>query len=580
MIAFKNSSQQIRQVLAALNRTPTDLEKVFIKSMLNSLHRQNPFPGLGQRKPPVLPIPATNGLHLTLAVEAKRSLVPTAIQRECAQYGITGQLVLQTRRTKFAAGLFPITDGSEVPLKPGNKLFFLKQNRYLNKIIVEMIARPWLRRTCVVNPYGLGAAYLDCLKDENLGIMLQINKPEELKNLNSRKVHGLLVVIQDGFERPLTEICQAHGITPEFLGTFVEKEHFIVQQGDQHLLSIPRAIIPKIGSSSTLDFNRSYQVTNPSQVLELKEPDDYVGVLKRLLEVKEGDQQESILYAHQDFPLSSRIGNDQQLHLTLMCGSRPYLCYLNPYKGSSSTVALVARELVCRGVNPLGVAAVIHGQSWEQDEQKERLMAMVQGCGEACGALRLPILNITVTDSGTERVFCEVAVVGTSRMDPIRCVFQKPGEFVSMLGSHRGELGGSLYLREIHGIHQGPVPTLDLPMEKRLHEAILQGLQTGLLRSAANVGSGGMAVTLLSCLKRSPNGTGARIFLSRKLRNDELVFGETQGLVLITLGEDDLMEFERICMSVGVPSTTIGRVTDDGRLKFNDLFTIPMEDLR
>ncbi|GIS70985.1 MAG: hypothetical protein CM1200mP10_05620 [Candidatus Neomarinimicrobiota bacterium] len=37
----------------------------------------------------------------------------------------------------------------------------------------------------------------------------------------------------------------------------------------------------------------------------------------------------------------------------------------------------------------------------------------------------------------------------------------------------------------------------------------------------------------------------------RKMRNDELLFGETQGLVMVTLSENDLIEFERICMTTG-----------------------------
>ncbi|MFQ6606492.1 MAG: AIR synthase-related protein [Fidelibacterota bacterium] len=569
----------MEQILAALNRTPTELEKVFLKAMLNSVRRQNPFPGLGQQKPAVLSIPPAGDLRLTLAVECKQALVPTSIQRECARYGITNRLVLKTPWATFAAGLFSSADGNQISLKAGNRIFFLNQNRNLQVIIAEIIARPWFRKTCVVNPYGLGAAYLDCLKDENLGLMLHVDDPAELKRIYSRKVKGLLVIIQEGFEQTLAEICQGEGITPEFLGTIVEKEHFILQQGKRQLFSLPRTILPEMENNSTLFSNKPYQVATPSGIPEIEEPQHYAEILDRLQKAKEQDQHESIFYVNQEFSWPSKRGGNSQLHLTLLSGSRPYLCSLDPYKGGSSTVALVARELVCRGVNPLGVVAVIHGQNWQGDEQQARLMAMVQGCREACAALQLPLLDITVTEKETKNVFCEAAVVGTSGREPIPCVFREAGEFVSMLGSHRGELGGSLYLRVMHDFPDGPIPTLDLPMEKRLHEALLQGFQTGLLKSAANVGSGGLGVTLLTCLQRSPDETGARIFLSRKLRNNEIVFGETQGLVLITLGEDDLMEFERICMSVGVPSTTIGRVTDDGQLKFNDLFTVNVKEV-
>ena len=40
------------------------------------------------------------------------------------------------------------------------------------------------------------------------------------------------------------------------------------------------------------------------------------------------------------------------------------------------------------------------------------------------------------------------------------------------------------------------------------------------------------------------------------------------------------MEFERICMNIGVPCTTIGRVTNTGRLIFNDMIDISTVELK
>ncbi len=40
------------------------------------------------------------------------------------------------------------------------------------------------------------------------------------------------------------------------------------------------------------------------------------------------------------------------------------------------------------------------------------------------------------------------------------------------------------------------------------------------------------------------------------------------------------MEFERICMTIGVPSTTIGRVTDTDSFTFNDAINVKVDILR
>ena len=117
-------------------------------------------------------------------------------------------------------------------------------------------------------------------------------------------------------------------------------------------------------------------------------------------------------------------------------------------------------------------------------------------------------------------------------------------------------------------------------MENRLQDVVSQGINTKLIKSAVNVSAGGISIAIAKSLIASDEGLGARIHLSRKLKDEELLFGETQGLVIVTLSEEDIMEFERICMTIGVPSTTIGRVTDNDLFTFNEALKIEVDKLR
>jgi phosphoribosylformylglycinamidine synthase len=147
-----------------------------------------------------------------------------------------------------------------------------------------------------------------------------------------------------------------------------------------------------------------------------------------------------------------------------------------------------------------------------------------------------------------------------------------------MLGSHRGELGGSRFLSLVNQENTGLQPIVDLSMESRLQETILTSIQGGLIQSARDVGSGGLAISIAKSFGKHTQ-LGARIHVSRKLKVYELLFGETQGLVIVTIKETDLMEFERVCMTIGIPATTIGRVTDDGIFSFNDLIKLNIKDI-
>ena len=115
-------------------------------------------------------------------------------------------------------------------------------------------------------------------------------------------------------------------------------------------------------------------------------------------------------------------------------------------------------------------------------------------------------------------------------------------------------------------------------MESRLQETILIGVQGGLIQSARPVGAGGIAVSIAKSFGKNAH-LGARIHFSRKLKIDELLFGETQGIVIVSIKETDLMEFERACMTIGIPATTIGRVTDDGIYSFNEAIKLPVSKL-
>ena len=92
--------------------------------------------------------------------------------------------------------------------------------------------------------------------------------------------------------------------------------------------------------------------------------------------------------------------------------------------------------------------------------------------------------------------------------------------------------------------------------------------------------AGGLAVAIALSLISGEEGIGARIHLSRKIRNDELLFGETQGLILISFEENNFIKFERICMQNNIPATTIGRVTGDGKFTFNNLINVQVKDMK
>ena len=88
-----------------------------------------------------------------------------------------------------------------------------------------------------------------------------------------------------------------------------------------------------------------------------------------------------------------------------------------------------------------------------------------------------------------------------------------------------------------------------------------------------------MAVNISESILFSDEGLGAEINLSRKLRNDELLFGECQSVIIVTIKEEDLYDLITKAQELGVYTQTIGKVVDSPNLRINDLIDLDRDSL-
>ena len=81
----------------------------------------------------------------------------------------------------------------------------------------------------------------------------------------------------------------------------------------------------------------------------------------------------------------------------------------------------------------------------------------------------------------------------------VRRAFRDAGDAVVLLGDAEDELGGSEYLKVMHGLIRGTPPSLDLVREAALQRVLVAGAAARLIRSAHDCAEGGFAVTLAEC---------------------------------------------------------------------------------
>ena len=90
---------------------------------------------------------------------------------------------------------------------------------------------------------------------------------------------------------------------------------------------------------------------------------------------------------------------------------------------------------------------------------------------------------------------------------------------------------------------------------------------------------GGLAVNIAESLVYSQEGLGVKLDFTRKLRNDELLFGECQSAIVVSLSEDNLIQLVITAKKYDVPTQTIGRVNLSNQILINNIIKVKRDRL-
>jgi len=243
-------------------------------------------------------------------------------------------------------------------------------------------------------------------------------------------------------------------------------------------------------------------------------------------------------------------------------------CYLNPRRGAMLAVAEAARNVACAGGVPIGATNCLNFGNPERPETMWQIVEGIEGIAEACRALGVPITggNVSLYNETDGKAIYPTPILGVVGLieDASRVttrVFRGGGDAVMLLGEDRGELGGSEYLKTMHGLVRGDAPALDLAREAALIRLVTSAIGDGLIRSAHDCSDGGLAVTLAECCFDS-GGLGVSVDLSTALE----LFSETASRIVVSVDASKEKDILQRAAAAGVPARRIGTTGGD-RLK-------------
>jgi phosphoribosylformylglycinamidine synthase len=135
-----------------------------------------------------------------------------------------------------------------------------------------------------------------------------------------------------------------------------------------------------------------------------------------------------------------------------------------------------------------------------------QIVKALEGIGEASRALDAPVTggNVSLYNETDGAPIYPTPVIGAvGLLEDVSLAlsraFVRAGDTVLLLGQSDFALGGSEYMRTVHGMVAGALPALALEAESALYEVVLDLNQQRTLLSAHDVADGGLAVALAEC---------------------------------------------------------------------------------
>ncbi|MFZ4484068.1 MAG: phosphoribosylformylglycinamidine synthase subunit PurL [Chthoniobacterales bacterium] len=440
---------------------------------------------------------------------------------------------------------------------------------------------------CVAGIQDMGAAGLTCSTCETAsrggsGIDVDLDlvpqretgmTPYEI--LLSESQERMLVIVHRGQEDRVREIFDRWDLPNACVGQVTDDGIMRIRAGGQVVAEVPAADL----TDQAPVYHREAAEWTPAAELDISTVPgiDLTAALPQLLSHPTLARKRWIWEQYDHMVRNGAVvapGSDAAVFLARECGKflaasvdgNGLITALDPREGGRRCVAEAARNLACSGAVPLGATDNLNFGNPHKPEIFRQLRDAVEGMAEACRAFDTPVTGGNVSlynesPAGPIDPTPVVAMVGIIEDEAhiTRQGFRGAGDSVWLLGERSAGLDASQFLLIVHGRKEGRPPQTDLDAEVMLHQAVRDGIRAGLIRSAHDCAEGGIAVALAECCISGHALVGAEIHLpDDERRDDESLFHEAPGRVLVTVGPDDEKAFHDLVSLCRLPARKLG----------------------
>ena len=498
---------------------------------------------------------------------------------------------------------------------------------FMEKLLLEACLEA-MKTGAVVGIQDMGAAGLTCSTCEmgargGVGIEVELDRVPQRETgmtaydiMLSESQERMLLVAEKGREREVLSVFEKWGLEGVIVGTVIGEPRLRIFQHGELVADIPNQSLTDdapiyhrpVGTWARPDQIKVPLDPPPHILEELKKPRDYTADLKKLLASANICSKRWVFEQYDSMVQTNTVqgpggeagvmrikgsgtpGHERGLAMALAGNGR--WCYLDPKLGAMHAVAEAARKVACTGAIPVAATNCLNFGNPEKLEIMAQLSAAIDGIAEACTALGTPITggNVSLYNETKGEGIYPTPVVGMVGIldDVTKAVpssFQSGDDQIVLLMGATAlaeksreeisiELGSTEFSKNILHNLWGRVPGLDLRDEAMLHRVLQRCAAEGLLKSAADISDGGLAVTLA----RSAISSGIGATLLSSSANHELrilwdLFGEPASAVIVTCNAENFEAIEAV-IDEEAPSVFAMHIGNTGGHRM----TIPFDD--
>jgi phosphoribosylformylglycinamidine synthase len=272
--------------------------------------------------------------------------------------------------------------------------------------------------------------------------------------------------------------------------------------------------------------------------------------------------------------------------LAMTCDVTPRYVEADAYEGGKQAVAEAWRNLTVTGARPLAVTDNLNFGNPQRPEIMGQIVRAIDGMAEACRELDFPVVSGNVslyneTNGAAIPPTPTVGAVGLLTNYDVVVGFggMVEGDVLVLIGETRGELGSSIYLREVLGREDGAPPPVDLALERKTGDFVREQIEAGALTCVHDLSDGGLIGAAADIALASD--CGVELDATSASHAHILLFGEDQARYLVAVA--DPTEIIAAARAAGLRASVVGRAR--GRdfasgSPTGDLFRLPLDHLR